>query len=292
MTTLLEQLVNQSQRLSIKTKRLYADRVRDFVEFAGYDPAQWTTSNVEAWRDELVERGLSPNSINTYLAAVNYASKRYEQRGHGSHFARAAERMRPDPNFQITKALTLEQCQALVATCEGNSARDLRDRALIVVGIQSAFRRAELVSLTFEAVQGDHLTVIAKGSKLHTVQINTEAVRALQLWTAWLYRHEIASGYVFRSLRQSLEDFDEWTIGDSLSADGWARILKDRGAQAGIKNLHPHVLRHTYTSLALEAGVPAWRIKKVLGHRSDLMMERYSHDLNTTATGAAFPKIW
>lgn len=290
--TLLEQLVAQSQRLSARTKKLYLDRVRDFLRFAGQDRSAWTTRNVEAWRDQLQTDGLTASSINTYLAAVMFASKRYAQTGYGPHFAKAAERLRSDPNFKQTRALTLEECQALIETCHEGTPRDLRDRALILVAIHSAFRRAELVSLRFDSVSGANLTVIAKGRKRHTVSVGAEPLRALHLWTAWLADQGIEQGQIFRSLRPSLEDIDTWIIGESLSADGWARILKTRGEQAGLKNLHPHILRHTYTSLALQAGVPAWRIKKVLGHRSDLMMERYAHDLNTTATGDDFPEIW
>lgn len=289
MNDLLIQLVMASQRLSPKTKRTYLGRVREFTEFAG-NPSRWTVVVVEAWRDSLVENGLTPDSVNGYIAAVRFAAKRFNERGHGPNFAIAAERLRTPMREPEARALSVNECKRLLATCQGNYPPNIRDRAMILVGIHAAFRREEIVSITFNRLRDHRITVIAKGERLHTVQVNNNTWQAIHRWTAWLASRGITEDRVFRNLRPSIEE-DGWAVADKLTADGFAKILKLRGVDANIENLHPHILRHTYTSLALQAGVPAWRIKKVLGHRSDLMMERYAHDLNTTATGASFPEI-
>lgn len=288
--TLLEQLVSTSRRLAPRTKRTYLGRVREYVEFAGSNPHRWNVRTLEAWRDQLLESGLSQRSVNAYLAAVRFASKRMHERGEGPNFASGAERLYEPATETETKALTLKQCKRLLAHCATDAPPDLRDRALIMVGIHAAFRRTELVSITFNRVVEDRITVVAKGNRMHTVQVASIAMEALHRWMAWLGTQNIHSGRVFRAMRHSIEA-GGWSITKKLSPDGFAKILRARGEDAGIHDLHPHVLRHTYTSLALQAGVPAWRIKKVLGHRSDLMLERYAHDLNTTATGAEFPDL-
>jgi integrase len=286
--TPLEHAVKTSQRLSTKTREIYLRHVQDFIAFTGPNPRNWTTYRLEQWRDHLTaERKLKPKSVNLYLAAVAFAAKRYNQLGHGPDFARATERMRVVNTGSTTGALTLKESKRLVAACSGRTPPDLRDRAMILIGLHAAFRRESLISITFAGCERNNISAIVKGGKLHTVKIGSEPWAALRDWTGWLNRNGIGDGLVFRNLRPSIEG--GYRIGDSISADGFARILSARAEAAGLENVHPHKLRHTFTSLALQAGVPLWRVQKVLGHKSQTM--HYAVDLEDDPIGAEFPVL-
>lgn len=285
----LEAAVASSRRLAPNTRNHYLKRVGRFVEFAGQDPRRWTVATLEDWRDRLLDQGLTPQTVNLYMAAVAFASKRLARRTNSLDFARGAERVQVSGVKPSPKALTLPQCKRLLGTCGNATPVDLRDRAMILVGLQCAFRRKELCSITFNDVSAQHITVIAKGRRVHTVKVGTEAWESLQKWMGWLATQGITDGPVFRSIRSTVED--DWNIGDRpITPDGFAKNLRARGASVGL-DIHPHTLRHTYTSLALKSGVAPYRIKKVLGHKTDLMMERYAHDLTEAATGDEMPRL-
>ncbi len=294
--TALENAVASTQRVAPKTRDLYLKRVQSFIEFVGPHPHAWTAQNLETWRDHLIREGIKPQTVNVYMAAIRFAAKRMEQLGHGQNFTKGAERAWVSEQPGPPRVLDENECRALLATCSdwGTNPVARRDRAMILVGLHAAFRRIELCKIKFKDIADDGvyhaITVIAKGRREHTVQIdNATCWRTLQDWIRWLNKHEIAEGYVFRSLRRSADD--DWHIGESLSPDGFYRILKSRADEAGIDGMHPHVLRHTFTSLAIKYNVPGWRIKKVLGHKTDIMMERYLHDLSEGAVGGEFPSL-
>jgi len=282
-STALEEAVASSQRLAPRTQELYLRRVQAFVRFAGTSPHHWTPISVEAWRDSLLAQGLKPKTVNLYISAVQYASKRIARLDDVRDFARPAERARTELVTEPPNALTRARVVKLLQGIETDTPRGLRDRAMILVALHCAFRRAELCSIEFSSLHGQRIRIIAKGRRVHTVTCSNQAWEALQGWIAWLAQNGVIEGPVFRSLRPSIDE-PYWSIGDGLTPDGFAHILKSRGDAAGIKELRPHQLRHTYASLALEAGIPSWKIKAVLGHKTDVMLQRYAHDLDPHGT--------
>jgi len=290
--TPLENAVASSRRIGDRTRLLYLRRVQAFITFAGPHPSSWTAANLERWRDHLIQTGIRPQTTNVYMSAVRFAAKRMQQLGTGQNMMQGAERARIGLWPASPRVLDADECRDLIATCSDWQTNPVarRDRAMILVGIHAAFRRTELCSIQFENVALHQITVVAKGRKMHTVQLDDHGGwRALQDWIRWLGRHEVNEGSVFRSLRPSVDH--EWFIGESLTPGGFYGILKKRAKEADIEGLHPHVLRHTFASLAIQNNVPGWRIKKVLGHKTDIMMERYLHDLSEGAVGGEFPNL-
>jgi site-specific recombinase XerD len=58
-------------------------------------------------------------------------------------------------------------------------------------------------------------------------------------------------------------------------------LLHDLADKAGVeKRVHPHGLRHTYASYLLEQGVPIHHIRRMLGHSSLAITERYADHIN------------
>ena len=54
---------------------------------------------------------------------------------------------------------------------------------------------------------------------------------------------------------------------------GWLRLCRD----AGVANLHPHDLRHNFTSMLQARGVSDSIIMSITGHKTHVMLHRYSH---------------
>ena len=61
-------------------------------------------------------------------------------------------------------------------------------------------------------------------------------------------------------------------------------IRRSRSEQAGIRHVHPHLLRHTFAVFYLRNGGDTLSMMKLLGHTSLSMTARYG---NLTAVGPA-----
>ena len=115
--TELEKIVKRSQKPAESTTDVYQRRVKEFVDFVGNRPEDWTPIAVEDWRDHLLKT-IKPKTVNLYLAAVKYASRRYAalHRDPQLDFASLAETVRVVADLHPKKyALTIDQCRALLA---------------------------------------------------------------------------------------------------------------------------------------------------------------------------------
>jgi site-specific recombinase XerD len=158
-----------------------------------------------------------------------------------------------------------------------------RDRALILLGFASAFRRSELVALDLEdCVFGkDGLTITLRRSKTdqdgagrkvgipYGSNPETCPVRVLQ---AWIVQASIASGPLFRSINRH----GHIQMG-RLSPIDVARIVKKLALRAGLDSAKyaGHSLRAGHATAAAIAGASERSIMNQTGHRSVQMVRRY-----------------
>jgi len=62
-----------------------------------------------------------------------------------------------------------------------------------------------------------------------------------------------------------------------ISGKVFYNVFKKACRRAGIKDLHPHDLRHTFATRLIKRGVSIFAVSRLLGHSSVTMTERYSH---------------
>jgi integrase len=288
--TELELVIENSPRLRPTTKRNYLRAVRRFLDFAGTHPRNWSGANVENWRDS-ISRGLKPQTVNAYLAALRYASRRLAQRHQNPQldFAGYAEMLQAD-QAKTPRVLTHEEGAALVTACEGEKPNDLRDNAIAILGLRTGLRREGICGIHFNDFNGNSVQVTLKGGRRHWIVLDEEVVGAIGSWAKWLYEQGIRGGRVFRSVSKPQLD-GTVTVRESLSTDGLYHAMKGRAEKAGIKGFHPHVFRHTFVSWCQQAGVPVHRIAGVTGHKSTGMLDTYTTDLDPEPVGGLLPSL-
>ena len=72
--------------------------------------------------------------------------------------------------------------------------------------------------------------------------------------------------------------FFPYTNGEVISYDRYQKILRKKALECIGRNVSPHMLRHTHTSLLAEKGISLEVISRRLGHRdSDITKEVYLH---------------
>ena len=153
------------------------------------------------------------------------------------------------------KALAQDELEALKSV-----RMNPRDRALIAVLSMCGLRVSEACSLTVDNIDWStdtpSLRFTDKRGKERVIPMNLEVQDGLREWLE--SRQFSDSEYVFCNLRN----------GQQLSRKTVWASLKTCAQRAGIRHVHPHMLRHTFGTDLADRDVPVERIKDLMGHSS------------------------
>jgi integrase len=167
----------------------------------------------------------------------------------------------------------------------GDSLKDFRDRALLLLGFAGGFRRSELVGLDVSDIemvrQGIIITLRhsktdqeGAGRKIGIPYGRTQHCPVAAV-TAWLSRSNITRGPVFCPVTR----YDHLQP-VRLSGDAVSEVIRERLAAIGIdpEGYSGHSLRAGFATSAVQAGVSTLKIRAQTGHASDAMLSRYVRD--------------
>ena len=276
----------QQRRASPHTITAYRNTFRLLLRFAatriGRNPSALTLADLDAafvsdFLDHLEqERGNSPRTRNARLAAIHaffhYVALR--EPAHALHCQRILAI--PSKRFEraIVEFLSEEEVEALLAEPDPSTWIGRRDRALLLVAIQTGLRVSELTALRREDVtfgSGAHVRCNGKGRKLRCTPLRRDVARVLEAWM--LERPPEPDAPVFPSSR-----------GGRLSGDAVERLVakhaagaKQRCRSIASKRVTPHTLRHTAAMRLLQRGVDRSVIALWLGHESIETTQMYLH---------------
>ena len=231
---------------------------------------------------------LSVATLNRRLAAL---SKVHRSRGFSNPTTvevvkstlRGLKRIKGTAQRQATPLIKEDLFVVLEAM--GSRLKDIRDRALLLLGFAGGFRRSELIGLNCNDVipvrQG--LEVTLRRSKTDQNGAGRKIgiphgrgrwcpVVALEQWQA---ASGITEGAMFRPI-----DRHHRVGAKRLSGEAVCLVVRERVLAAGIdpKNYSGHSLRAGLATSAAQAGVSSWKIRQQTGHASDAMLSRYIRD--------------
>jgi integrase/recombinase XerC len=174
------------------------------------------------------------------------------------------------PNF-----LYLDMVERLLAAPDCSTTLGLRDRALLEVLYASGIRVSECVGLNVSDLDlsvGAAL-VFGKGAKERWVLLGSHALSALDLYLKnarpLLWQQGKGEGKEALFLNK---------IGTRLSERSVRRIVDKYVEQiAGMQNISPHTLRHTFATHLLDGGADLRTVQELLGHSSLSSTQVYTH---------------
>lgn len=296
MPNQLEEVLASRTLLSENTRALYQRAIARFVAVAGEDPAGWTPIAAVRWRDALA-RELAPQSANVYLTALHAVVRRWARIYGRQDFLHGdlVERLAPQPS-EGARALTPAEGAALVRACGHTTPVNLRDRAMVILGLRTGLRRMSLHHMDFEHFEApDRVRVRLKkprraGEPWEMLpRLDAPTVRALEAWKDWLRAHGAGRGPVFRHLRPT--STGGHVIGRRLALHDINAVLDPRARAAGLRDFTPHALRHTFVTWMRAGGMPADAIAAWTRHGGyGDMVRRYTDEAQLLASvQAPFP---
>ncbi len=217
----------------------------------------------------LRREGLSPRSISRALVSMRrfYAFLV----GEGDRDDNPAVNLYP-PRLprRLPKVLSQEQVEALLRAPDTGRPPGVRDRAMIELLYATGLRVSEMVGLERSQLQLDagFLIAFGKGAKERVVPVGESAETWLNRYLGEV-RPVMAKGrhdVVFVSYR-----------GGGLTRQGFWKLLRNYGRGAGIPDLSPHVLRHSFATHLLEHGADLRAVQVMLGHANITTTQIYTH---------------
>lgn len=172
-----------------------------------------------------------------------------------------------DPEVPV---LTTDQLQTLLKSIQGKEFPELRDRAMILLWLDSGVRLAEVVNRTTEDVDLDMqvLHVMGKGRRGRAAPFGTKTAQALDRYLRARARHPYG------------KTVDNLWIGQKtkmpLTVSGAGKLLARRSEAAGLGRIHPHQFRHTFAHMWLAAGGNETDLMRITGWKSRSMVDRYA----------------
>jgi site-specific recombinase XerD len=258
-----------AENKSPRTIKIYTTAVARFMDFlvrAGMPTAAEHVhrEHVEAFVAALVETR-APNTAATYYRALRrFFSWLVEE---GEITDSPMRHMKPPEVPQVpVPVLSEDELKRLLRACEGREFPERRDLAIIRLFVDSGMRSNELTSLKISDIDFDNAValVIGKGRRPRACPFGSKTAVALDRYLRIRARHPKAGLEALWIGREG-----------PLSDSGVQRVLRRRGEMAGIKGLHPHVLRHTFSSQWLASGGTEIDLMRLAGWRSRTMLSRY-----------------
>jgi len=197
-----------------------------------------------SWRNAMVAAELAPLTVNSRLAALRalvalarlqgLVSWSIEVRGVGAEVLRDTR----GPGRRGVRAL-LEEVERAATP------KELRDRAIVRLMTDLGLRRGEVCSLDVEDADlvAGTIAVLGKGRSAKT-RLTLPAPTKTAL-VAWIGARGAEPGALF-------VNFERRGARTRLTGTSVARIVRGLGAAAGVEALHPHALRHSAITEALD----------------------------------------
>jgi integrase/recombinase XerD len=258
-----DRLIRQRHATS-HTVAAYRDTLRMLVSYAtaqtGVAPSRLDFDHLDApaigaFLDHLEhERGNSVRTRNARLAAI-HSLFRFAALLHPEHAA-SISRVLAIPPKRCDRALitylTDEETATLLAAPKPDTWTGRRDRALLLLAIQTGLRISELTGLTIADVHlgvGAHVVCHGKGRKDRITPLTAETAHALRAWLAEHTGQPAAPLFPGHSGQRLSRDAIEHRIAIH------AKTATRECPSLQTKQVTAHVLRHTTAMRLLHAGI-------------------------------------
>lgn len=258
-----------------RTAAAYAQALRAFEAWfqkrynQAFDLPMFTAFDMRAWREySLGVQKVQPQTWNLRRTAMAVLAKFCLEYGlisqnpmrdvRGEPEQEIAPRWLTDAEFgQLSRWMEI---RANLCNTDQRKRRAKRDNALVTLMLHAGLRESEAAALEVSDLvikdrSGKATVRRGKGDKKREVQLNSEARRSLSIW---------------------LEEQPQGLLFAGISTRMIQKIVKEIGAMAGIEELTPHRLRHTFAKRMVDAGRPLTEVQRLLGHTKIETTSRYT----------------
>lgn len=269
---MLHQRASRHAESTLTYYRFAIDRLTNFV--SGGDEAEITQIDAPCLRALMLhlEGYMKPNSVHGVMRAMRALFRFLEREELIEKNPMARVRM-PKLDKTILPAFTEDEIKKLQAGTAGKDFYAIRNRALVLILLDSCLRLHECSSLKVGDIDSGTgiVQVMGKGRKERVTRIGAVALRAYN-------RHCRMRGG---------KHGDPLWLGcmGPLTRDGLADVLTRLGEKVGV-HAHPHKFRRTCALFMLRSGADVFSVQYLMGHSDLTVLRRYLAQTEADVTKA------
>jgi integrase/recombinase XerD len=229
--------------------------------------AELNRPDLRKWIAELSREGLAPSSVARAVSAARGFFKFLMLDGHIKHHP-AEDLDTPQKFSYLPRFLTEEEIDRLLAAPDITTNEGVRDRAMLELMYAAGLRVSEVVSLKQSEmdIQVGVVNCHGKGSKERRVPVGKSAIHWLQKYIS------LKAAYGRPAYPNLFLD-----RGKPLTRQlAWA-LIKRHALTAGVGNVSPHTLRHSFATHLLQRGADSRSVQALLGHSDISTSQIYTH---------------
>jgi integrase/recombinase XerD len=226
-----------------------------------------TRQDLRYWIADLSREGLAPSSVARAVSAARGFFRFLMLDGHIK--GQPTEELDTPQRFAyLPQFLTEDEIDQLFTAPDISTEEGIRDRALLEVMYGAGLRVSELVTLKQADVDIHSGLVVChgKGSKERRVPIGKSAIHWLQQYSGIKATYgKASSAYMFVNRGKPLTRQFAWSM------------IKRYATKAGVKDISPHTLRHSFATHLLQNGADSRSVQALLGHSDISTTQIYTH---------------
>ncbi|MGW7914910.1 tyrosine recombinase XerC [Staphylococcus xylosus] len=166
-----------------------------------------------------------------------------------------------------------EEMEALFDTVEDDAKKGLRDRVILELLYATGIRVSELVNIKEQDVDmySPGVKVLGKGSKERFIPFGEFCKQSIERYLTQ-FKPKANSDHAYLLVNMN---------GEPITERGIRYVLNDVVKRtAGVTEIHPHKLRHTFATHMLNQGADLRTVQSLLGHVNLSTTGRYTHVTN------------
>jgi integrase/recombinase XerD len=253
--------------LTLESYRRDLERLERWAAKIKKPIAELNRPDLRKWIAELSREGLAPSSVARAVSAARGFFKFLMLDGYIKHHP-AEDLDTPQKFSYLPRFLTEEEIDRLLAAPDITTEDGVRDRAMLELMYAAGLRVSEVVSLKQAEVDinAGVVNCHGKGSKERRVPVGKSAIHWLQRYTTLKAAYgRAAYPNLFLDRGKPLTRQFAWTA------------IKRYSTAAGIGNVSPHTLRHSFATHLLQRGADSRSVQALLGHSDISTTQIYTH---------------
>jgi site-specific recombinase XerD len=270
-------------RPSEQARRAHKVDIRHIVVAPGIDSREGLRlvdrAAVIHWQRGLESQRARPRTIRRRLSALaSRLSHLVSRRLADANPCQEVKRPRVNQARGETRSFSQKQARALLDAPDPTTLRELRDRALLSIGLQIGARCSETACLAVKDCHQNQgyrsLHFVRKGGEDLSVSVNPQTAQRIHEYLAAAGHQGNLDGPLLRPLQANGRANDGRR---HLSPDMVDRVLKKYSQRTGLPSgLSAHSMRATFTTTALQNGASMEDVKRDVGNAYSTTAKQYA----------------
>lgn len=219
-------------------------------------PSRITETSLNSYVLSLEKEGLSPSTVSRHIASMKafilFMLKNGSIVGDPSERIKAPKVVKKPPQY-----LEADKILTLLNLPDVHTGKGIRDKAMLELLYATGMKVTELTNVKLSDINlsGKYLTCGDKNER--SIPFGNAAKAALEAYIK--IRDNMFN-------KKNLDYLFLNSQGEQLSRQGFWKILKGYAKEAGINDINPNMIRHSFAAHMIENGADLGVVQKFLGH--------------------------